>query len=151
MDSNQVCVQRLIAADAADLFAIVSDPSRHPDFDGSGTVRASRPRSTPLERGDTFGTSMHWGLSYGMRNTVVELEQDRLIAWQPRPAAPLVGLAVGGRIWRWSFTPTDGGTLVEECWDISQERLAFKVRPLAGLTERNMTASLARLADLVAS
>lgn len=150
MDGDRVCVERRIAAEAADLFEVVADPSRHVEFDGSGTVRSSRPRSRPLALGDTFGTKMHWHLPYGMRNTVVELEPDRLIAWQPRPAYPVVGLVVGGRIWRWSFTPVEGGTLVRECWDISQERLAFKLRPLAGLTERNMTASLERLDRLVA-
>lgn len=146
---DQLCVQKLIKAPAADLFAVVADPSRHAEFDGSGTVRTSRSRPRPLALGDTFGTSMHWHVPYGMRNTVVELEPDRLITWQTRPAYPLVGLIVGGRIWRWRFTPVDGGTEVTECWDIGQERFAFTVRPLAELTERNMRASLDRLERVV--
>lgn len=149
MMSMLVCVEKMIAAPAADLFAVVADPSRHCEIDGSGTVRASDARTTPLALGDTFGTAMHWRVPYAMSNTVVELEQDRLIAWQPRPAYPLVGLLVGGRIWRWSFTPVAGGTLVRECWDTSQEHLAFKLRPLADLTRRNITASLDRLEKVV--
>lgn len=149
MAGDQVCVEKLIAAPAADLFAVVADPSRHAELDGSGTVNASRPRPGPLALGETFTTSMHWFVPYAMRNTVIELEPDRLIAWQPRPAYPLVDRLVGGRIWRWRFTPVEGGTEVTECWDISQERLAFTVRPLAGLTERNMVASLDRLERLV--
>ena len=149
MGSLLVCVSKTIAAPAAELFAVVADPSRHCEFDGSGTVRDSSRRSAPLQLGDTFGTDMHWKVPYRMRNTVVELEQDRLVAWQPRPAYPLVGLVIGGRIWRWSFTPVEGGTEVTECWDTSQERLAFKLAPLADVTRRNITASLDRLEALV--
>ena len=38
---------------------------------------------------------------------------------------------------------------MSECWDTSQERLAFKLKPLAGLTRRNITASLDRLESVV--
>jgi len=61
---------------------------------------------------------MRWGLPYRTwghlplagDNTVIEFEQDRRIAWQ----TTMLGGLVGGRIWRYELSPTDGGTLVRE-------------------------------------
>ena len=63
--------------------------------------------------------SMKMGVPYSMVNTVVEFEENRRIAWQTRPDR--FGQLVGGRIWRYELEPVDGGTLVRETWDISQE------------------------------
>jgi hypothetical protein len=49
-------------------------------------------------------------LPYRTTNTVIEFEQDRRIAWQ----TTMLGGLVGGRIWRYELSPTDGGTLVRE-------------------------------------
>ena len=68
--------------------------------------------------------SMKMGVPYTMTNTVIEFEPDRRIAWQTMMAGPL-GRFVGGRIWRYEFEAVDGGTLVTETWDISQDKQAF--------------------------
>jgi len=141
-------VERLIAAPAEAIFALLADPSRHCDFDGSGTVRAAD-ESRQLALGDVFGMSMKMGVGYRMVNTVVEFEENRRIAWQPQPDVKFMRALAGGRIWRYELEPRDGGTLVRESWDIHQERFPFMVRPMKSKTVAAMTATLERLAKLV--
>lgn len=149
MSRNVETVERLIAAPAKEIFALLSDASKHHAFDGSGTVREATEPAQPLALGTRFGMAMHAGVPYKMVNTVVEFEPDALIAWQPRPDYPLVNKVIGGRIWRYELEPTEAGTLVKESWDISKEILSFLVRPLRGITRTNMEKTLARLDALV--
>ena len=95
-------------------------PDRHQDIDGSGTVRDAKGEAQRLEMGSKFGMSMHMGIPYSMVSTVIEYEENRRLAWQTTgPGA--IGAHVGGRIWRYELEPVEGGTLVRESWDISQE------------------------------
>jgi uncharacterized protein YndB with AHSA1/START domain len=113
-------VERVIPAPADQIFAILADPSRHHEIDGSGTVKTAKEASHRVKLGDKFGMSMKLGLPYTMVSTVIELEDDRRIAWQSRPPG-VFGKISGGRIWRYELEPVDGGTRVTETWDISQE------------------------------
>jgi len=144
-------VERVVAAPPSAVFALLADPSRHREFDGSGTLRAAVGGSRRLAKGDTFTMSMRAGVPYTMVNEVVELEPDRLIAWQPRPVQSWARPFIGGRIWRYELEPVEGGTLVRETWDISQEAVKPVVWPLRRLTRIGMTRSLERLAALVAA
>lgn len=148
--TSPVSVQRVIAAPAADIFAVLADPARHVEIDGSGTVRASRGGSRRLRLGDTFGMDMHWGASYSTRNEVVALEPDRVIAWRTLATWPLT-LVVTGRTWRYELTPVDGGTRVTQTWDPRSEALPSRLflGRLASLTRENMTRTLERLAAAV--
>jgi uncharacterized protein YndB with AHSA1/START domain len=150
MASDTVTVERLIAAPAEAIFALVADANRHQDIDGSGTVRQAKGNPAPLRQGSTFGMAMKWGVPYSMVNTVIEFEADRRIAWQTRGPGP-IGKILGGRIWRYDLEPTDDGTLVRETWDISQESALsrFSTRRMAGLTRKNMEQTLARIDELV--
>jgi hypothetical protein len=152
-----VSVERVIPAAAAAIFALLSDPGRHREIDGSGTVRdaISSAGSTgtaqqPLRLGSVFGMGMKLGIPYRMNNTVVEFEQDRLIAWQPRPDTLLMRPFLGGRIWRYELEPTDGGTLVRESWDIRQEQVKLLVRPYASRVKPSMVTTLERLERVLA-
>jgi hypothetical protein len=91
--------------------------------------------------------AMRWGLPYRTTNTVVEFEQDRLIAWQ----TTMLGGLVGGRIWRYELSPTDGGTLVRETWDISRDRQRawLKASGMAKQTAQGMRKTLERIAELL--
>lgn len=142
-------VERVIAAPAAAIFAVIADPSRHCEIDGSGTVRSSTEPSQQVGLGDTFGMDMKLGIGYRMANTIVEFEQDRLIAWQTRPTIGVLRRFIGGRIWRYELEPVDGGTLVRETWDIRQEVRPSAVRPLRSRTVDAMTKTLDRLASVV--
>jgi hypothetical protein len=93
---------------------------------------------------------MRIGMRYGMTSTVIEYEENRRIAWQPRPAYPVIGPLLGGRIWRYELEPVPGGTRVRESWDISQERGKFMVRSAAAKTREAMERTLERIEEIVA-
>ena len=150
MLSNGVSVERFVKAPAERVFALLADPSRHREIDGSGTLRDAKGGSTRLALGSRFGMNMKAGAPYVMVNEVVEFEVDRRIAWQARPDRALFAKAIGGRIWRYELEPRDGGTLVRETWDISQERLPPLVWGLRGLTRLSMNRTMDRIEKLVA-
>jgi uncharacterized protein YndB with AHSA1/START domain len=148
-----VSVDRVIQAQPAALFAVVADATRHPEFDGSGQlVKAKDGAARHLALGSTFGMAMKMGVPYTVTNTVIEFEQDRRIAWQTVLAGPL-GRFLGGRIWRYELEPVEGGTLVTESWDLSQDKQAFFLKnPKIGQhTAASMSTSLDRLADITES
>ena len=150
--TDQVSVERLIPAPAEAIFDLLANPARHHELDGSGHVQL--PKSTPerLTKGSSFRMAMRMGVPYSMVSTVIEFDEGRRIAWQTRgPTA--IGRYVGGRIWRYELEPADGGTLVRETWDISQESFFTKpmVRTAAAQTEKDMAATLARIEEIVAS
>ena len=150
MGDTIVRVERVIKAPAASIFAILADPSRHPDIDGSGAVKRPKDGSPhSLTLGSTFGMSMKLGLPYSMSNTVIEFEQDKRIAWQTVFAGAL-GRAVGGRIWRYELEQAQGGTKVTETWDISQDKqqVFLKMGNVSKQTASSMTKTLERLAQL---
>ncbi|MFZ9628999.1 MAG: SRPBCC family protein [Ilumatobacteraceae bacterium] len=142
-------VERFIPAPAESIFNLLADPSRHRDIDGSGTVRAPSGGSQRLALGSVFGMNMRLGIPYAMVNEVVEFEENRRIAWQPRPKYRLLRRFVGGRIWRYELEPREGGTLVRETWDIRHEVNPASVRPLRAKVIESMTATLERIEHLV--
>ncbi|MCH7789761.1 MAG: SRPBCC family protein [Acidobacteria bacterium] len=112
MNEQSVSEQRVIAADAADIFAVIADANRHSEFDGSGTVKGTASITEPLALGSKFRMKMRLGLPYRITSTVVEFELDRLIAWQ-HP---------GKHTWRYELEPMDDATLVTETFDWSTSR-----------------------------
>jgi uncharacterized protein YndB with AHSA1/START domain len=143
-------VERTIPAPPERVFELIANPQRHQDIDGSGTVREAKDLPDHLELGATFGMNMDWGGAYAMTSTVIEFEPDRRIAWQSRPAADSSKwrFIFGGRIWRYELEPIDGGTLVRESWDLTQERLRFAVWGYRRKTHANMIATLERIEQL---
>ena len=145
----KVSVEKVVHATPERVFDLLADPRRHREIDGSGTVRDAVEGPQRLSKGDVFGMKMHMGGPYEMTNTVVELEENRRIAWQPRPSNALAAKAIGGRIWRYELEPVEGGTRVRETWDISQERVPPLLIGLRWLTRRNMAKTLDRLEEVV--
>ncbi|QJY51105.1 dimethyladenosine transferase [Pseudonocardia broussonetiae] len=114
MDGRTVTAFVVVAAPAAEVFALLANPHRHHEFDGSGTVRAAVSGPQRLALDDRFGMDMKIGLPYRVTNRVVEFEQDRLIGWcHPAKA-----------IWRYELEPVDGGTRVTETFDFSGSPVA---------------------------
>lgn len=150
-DKDHESVERTIKAPPEKIFDLLADPAKHKDIDGSGTVVDTKGTTSPpgrLALGSKFGMSMKMGLPYSMESEIVEFEENRKIAWQSRPPGMFHNLG-GGRIWRYELTPVDGGTLVRETWDISQEKIKALVRPARKKTHGNMEKTLARIDGIV--
>lgn len=134
-----VARQARVAADAQEIFALLVDPHRHHEVDGSGTVKADVIGPRELQQGDRFRVAMRmFGIPYAITSTVTRLETDRLVEWR-HP---------GGHRWRWELAPTDdGATLVTEVFDYRGAKGAAAYE-LIKIPERNaegIAASLGRL------
>lgn len=150
MSTDVETVERLIPAPPDKIFELLVDPQQHSVIDGSGTVREAKGSTERLKLGSKFGMSMKLGIPYSMESEVIEFEDGRRIAWQSRP--PGFGRHFGGgRIWRYELEPVEGGTLVKESWDISQEKIKAIVRPARKKTIDAMNKTLARIEELVAT
>jgi len=147
--SEVVSVERVIPAPPEAIFDLLADPDRHHDVDGSGAVVKAKQGSQRLALGTRFGMSMKVGIPYSMVSTVVEFDEPRRIAWQTRGPGNLGG----GRIWRYELEPVEGGTLVRESWDITQESVLSKwmVKGLGEKTRTNMAATLERIEQVLAA
>jgi uncharacterized protein YndB with AHSA1/START domain len=146
-----VSVERFIPAPPEKIFDLLADPARHRDIDGSGTVRDATSGSQRLALGSTFGMSMKLGVPYSMVSEVIDYEENRRIAWQTRPPISWGARFAGGRIWRYELERVDGGTLVRETWDVTQEASLSKPLVVRGAkkTAENMDKTLARIEQLV--
>lgn len=147
-------VERVIAAPASQLYPLVADPARHKDIDGSGTVLEAIEVAAPgtlLTVGEEFGMDMDFGGKYSMTSKVIEAEPNKRFAWQSRPHKNSAKwrFIFGGRIWRYEFEEVEGGTLVRESWDLSQEPLRMVIIGYKVTTKRNMARTLERMAALV--
>jgi len=140
--ARKVSVSRVIPAPASAIFAVLTDPGMHPVIDGSGSVRQSRSGNPDhLTLGSKFSMSMKIGVPYLIRNTVVEFEADRLIAWRH----------FNGHRWRYELEPVEGGTKVTETFDWSTARIP-KFIELMGYPKKHpaaMEKTLERLEGVV--
>ena len=111
MSTERVSVTRRIPAPASAIYALVADPAGHVRIDGSGMLEAA-PDARPLTAvGDTFDIAMDRtplndipGLvKYSVRNTVTQIEPDRLVEWTiGSPDQPPLGHVYG-----WKLDPVD--------------------------------------------
>ena len=72
----------VISAPSAKIFAILANPRRHQEIDGSSTIIANISGPEELFLGSKFGMKMHLGINYRILNTVVEYRKNELIAWR---------------------------------------------------------------------
>ncbi|MFE1174719.1 SRPBCC family protein [Streptomyces sp. NPDC058773] len=103
-----VSVSRDIVAAPRQIFAVLRDPARHAELDGSGMLRGRPQGPSPLGPGDRFSMGMaQGGIAYRSVNVVVEYEKDRLIAWETWGEVRGRRL-IGGQRWRHELTPVNG-------------------------------------------
>lgn len=124
-----------------EIFAMVADPRRHHELDGSGTVLDAIDGPERLSSGAEFSVRMkYYGIPYRITSHVTEFTDDRVVEWRH----PL------GHRWRWELTPlSDRITLVTETFDYSQLS-AVKANGLkwSGTLKRNATGIEATLSQL---
>jgi Polyketide cyclase / dehydrase and lipid transport len=91
---HQVSRRVEVAAPVADLYAMVADPRRHHELDGSGTVGDNITVPAQLLEGSKFSTHMKmFGLPYRITSTITSLKPNEVFEWRH----PL------GHRWRWEF------------------------------------------------
>lgn len=131
-----------VSAPAAEIFALLADPRRHPEVDGSGTVRDTAVTGpSRLSEGARFGVGMkQYGVPYKITSTVTAFADDALIEWQH----PL------GHRWRWELQEDEPGTTtVTETFDYNDAK-SPKLLELLGQPAKNaqgITSTLQALAD----
>lgn len=135
--SRSVSRSAVVPAPPAEVFALLADPRRHAEIDGSGTVKGVVQGPERLSLGDRFGMRMRLGVPYVITSEVVELEPDRRIAWRH----------VGHHLWRYELEPVDGGTRVTETFDWARARspLALELLGIPARNARSIDATLERL------
>ncbi|MDT5240770.1 MAG: hypothetical protein QOD97_2968 [Mycobacterium sp.] len=142
---GRVCRSVEVGAPASELFAIVADPRRHPELDGSGTVIDNARAPAELNAGSRFTTKMRmFGVPYRITSTVTAITPDSLIEWR-HPV---------GHHWRWEFEEVGPRrTRVTETFDYRdagaiKDRLKYYDR--MGFTKANargIEATLLKLCD----
>ncbi|MGH3585060.1 MAG: SRPBCC family protein, partial [Pseudonocardia sp.] len=73
ISGRTVSAGTVLAAPPEVVFALLANPHRHHEFDGSGTVRRALSGPQRLALGDRFGMAMKIKLPYRVTNRVVEL------------------------------------------------------------------------------
>jgi hypothetical protein len=132
-----------VQAPAAELFAIVADPYRHGELDGSGTVMDTVSGPHRLAKGEKFSVKMKQrGVPYRITSRVTEFDDGRVVEWRH----PM------GHRWRWELTPqSENSTLVTETFDYSHIGPARVLGlELFGVPKQNAAAIEATLTKLQA-
>ena len=130
----------VINAPAEKIFAILSDPRRHKEIDGSSTIQENISGPDKLVLGSKFGMKMRLGVNYRIKNTVVEYQENSLIAWRH----------VGRWIWRYELVNIGPQmTQVTETFDASRAPLIAKAwlsfRKAYPWTQKAVAKTLVRL------
>jgi hypothetical protein len=148
-----------IAAPAAEVFAVLADPTTHSAIDGTGWVRDAVDRAPLAAAGQVFRMGMFHpnapGGHYRTANKVQVLDPPHAIGWLSGSESADGNLEFGGWAWRYDLVPLGpAGTGVTLTYDWSavprplRERLPFPLPPFA---PAHLADSLDHLAGIVAS
>lgn len=151
-----VSVSRRIAAPAAEIFAVLADPRRHLELDGSSMLRGAVTERPVTAAGQDFVMRMYFERhgDYQMINHVVEYERDRLITWEPESGSGHPDKGADDSRWghRWSYRLEPDGpaaTVVTESYDCSTAPAEERASMDDGrVWIPAMTATLARLDEV---
>jgi hypothetical protein len=134
---------RVVHARADDIFELIADPSRQPEWDGNDNLGAAVPGQRVRSVGEVFTMTLQGGSV--RENHVVEFAEGRLIAWMPAEA----GKPRPGHLWRWEINPIDAGvTQVTHTYDWTSLTDESRYERARTTTTDRLMASVARLADL---
>ena len=147
----------IVAAPAAEVFAVLADPTTHAAIDGTGWVREPADRAPLTEVGQVFRMGMyhpnHPDGDYQMANRIQVLDAPRAISWLPGQENQDGDLEFGGWTWRYDLASLGSSqTEVTLTYDWSavpqllREHIQFP--PFA---PEHLTDSLNHLAELTAS
>ena len=130
------------------IFDLLSSPSRHHLFDGSGTVLAELEGPEKLYLNAKFRMSMRRSaISYRIWNTVVEFDEPTVIAWRH----------VGRHVWRFELEDISSefgpATRVTESfeWGNVHSKFLYEVLKYPAQNGRAIEATLEKLAELASN
>ena len=130
----------IINAPISKIFDVIANPQMHPIIDGSNSVRSVIKGPARLALGSKFGMNMEIGVKYRITNTVVEFEENKLIAWRH----------LGRWIWRYELKEISATqTVVIESFDGKKTplNLWLKVRKAYPYTQKAVAKTLVRLKE----
>ena len=127
MDTDRkLQASKVVDASSGEVWALVSDPSRHAELDGAGMVRGVEGEAQPIGGiGQVFAMNMHaedLG-DYRMINSVTAYVPGARVGWAPRldPTCELAerlgDLDVSGHTFTYDLREVDGGTEVTSSYE----------------------------------
>jgi len=122
------------------VFDVVANPHLHAVIDGSKSVKSVIYGPERLSLGDKFGMNMQIGIKYKITNTVVEYEENKVIAWRH----------LGRWIWRYEFREiSPNQTVVTESFDGTKTPLNFwlKARKAYPFVQKAVAKTLVKLKE----
>ena len=130
----------IINAPVTRVFDVVANPHLHAVIDGSKSVKSVIYGPERLSLGDKFGMNMQIGIKYKITNTVVEYEENKVIAWRH----------LGRWIWRYEFREiSPNQTVVTESFDGTKTPLNFwlKARKAYPFVQKAVAKTLVKLKE----
>ena len=111
MSKNQkVSSSLVIKAPVEEVFNFLANPQNHLLMDGSGQLQDFVDVPERLFLGAKFSMEVKLGTKYKVTNTVIEFEENKVIAWKH----------IGQHVWRYDFLDNgDNTTTLTESWDWS--------------------------------
>ena len=103
-DTTHVTVTRTIDSAAKDIFAVLTLPARHHEFDGSVMVRNADDTVRIDKTGEKFVMNMQSGSDgdYRTHNFVTAYDENKMVGWKPAPEED--GVAPEGPLgWEWLY------------------------------------------------
>jgi uncharacterized protein YndB with AHSA1/START domain len=138
-----VTASREIAAEPDQIFDLLTDPAKQPQWDGNDNLDEAAEGQRVTAVGNVF--TMRTTKGKVLDNHVVEFEEGRRIAW--KPAEP--GQEPIGHLWRWELEPIGPSrTRVTHTYDwthLNDEKRLVRARET---TAAKLGLSLDRLATL---
>ena len=122
MTEERYVANRRIDAPAEQVFALLTDPTRHQETEPSDWVRDAIDTAPITSVGQVFEMNMYLdviGGAYTMHNEVIALEPDRTVAWAPGQSDGNGGVDRAGWTWRYDLAPRNDGTDVTLTYDWS--------------------------------
>jgi uncharacterized protein YndB with AHSA1/START domain len=124
--SKKLQASKVIDAPVAEIFAVLSDPNRHPEFDGADMLRGVEGDTPPIGGiGQAFVMNMHQPDlgDYRMINAVTAFVEDSRIGWAPKmdssceAAEKLGDMDVSGHTYTYDLQEVEGGTKVTQTYE----------------------------------
>ncbi len=128
-----------IKAPAKVIFDLIADPKSHTKIDGSGMLKGELKAPERLYLGASFGMKMRLGIPYIIKNTVLEFEENKSIAWRH----------LLHNVWRYELIEIEpGSTRVIQTWDGRNARSKWWVSDSYKWVPKAMAKTLVRLKDM---